>query len=157
MTFDPIWPFASSGALVAELGHHTKCGWEAAIGWRRAGASPGLAQHPVTWEAGLLGVQALEATHSRLSYLPDFKPEDITMVRATNPRHVIMLVVGLTALCVALPQTVMAIDLSRLYGHLNAKRNGESTSNLQLHSTTSTTTTNICTVLYIYIIIIQIY
>ncbi|XP_046984818.1 IDLSRF-like peptide isoform X1 [Schistocerca americana] len=31
----------------------------------------------------------------------------------------------LVAFCAALPQTVMAIDLSRLYGHLSAKRNGE--------------------------------
>ncbi|PSN29009.1 hypothetical protein C0J52_28208 [Blattella germanica] len=67
------------------------------------------------------------------------------MVHATTPRHVVLLVLGLTALCVALPQTVMAIDLSRLYGHLNAKRNGESATNhappinhhhqAQLHST----------------------
>ncbi|XP_021924839.1 IDLSRF-like peptide isoform X1 [Zootermopsis nevadensis] len=46
------------------------------------------------------------------------------MVRASTPRHLVLMVVALTALCVALPQSVMAIDLSRLYGHLNAKRNG---------------------------------
>ncbi|XP_069685404.1 IDLSRF-like peptide isoform X2 [Periplaneta americana] len=45
------------------------------------------------------------------------------MVRASTPRHLVLMVVALTALCVALPQSVMAIDLSRLYGHLNAKRN----------------------------------
>ncbi|KAJ9597433.1 hypothetical protein L9F63_011727 [Diploptera punctata] len=73
------------------------------------------------------------------------------MVRATNPRHVIMLVVGLTALCVALPQTVMAIDLSRLYGHLNAKRNGESTLENQhlLHSTKNNKIYALCCI-YIY-------
>jgi hypothetical protein len=49
------------------------------------------------------------------------------------------MVVALTALCVALPQSVMAIDLSRLYGHLNAKRNGEFTiNNLAPTSTIST-------------------
>ncbi|XP_023708111.1 IDLSRF-like peptide [Cryptotermes secundus] len=47
------------------------------------------------------------------------------MVRASTPRHLVLMVVALTALCVALPQSVMAIDLSRLYGHLNAKRNGD--------------------------------
>lgn len=47
------------------------------------------------------------------------------MVRSSTPRHLVLMVVTLTALCVALPQSVMAIDLSRLYGHLNAKRNGD--------------------------------
>ncbi|GLH17241.1 Uncharacterized protein GBIM_22263 [Gryllus bimaculatus] len=49
---------------------------------------------------------------------------------ATAPRHLVLLVAALTAFCTALPQTVMAIDLSRLYGHLSAKRNGESDSSL---------------------------
>lgn len=47
------------------------------------------------------------------------------MVRASTPRHLVLMVLTLTALSVALPQSVMAIDLSRLYGHLNAKRNGD--------------------------------
>ncbi|XP_046671345.1 uncharacterized protein LOC124361339 [Homalodisca vitripennis] len=46
------------------------------------------------------------------------------MVRATLQLRLLLACV-LAVACVAWPQTVMAIDLSRLYGHMSAKRNSK--------------------------------
>lgn len=49
------------------------------------------------------------------------------MVRVALAPHPLLLVTVVVAVCAAIPHAVMAIDLSRLYGHLSSKRNGEST------------------------------
>ncbi|KAL1138913.1 hypothetical protein AAG570_008975 [Ranatra chinensis] len=51
-------------------------------------------------------------------------PDIVSMVRAASPQHAVPLLGALLgAMCLAWPHSVMAIDLTRLYGHLSAKRN----------------------------------
>ncbi|XP_018331521.1 IDLSRF-like peptide isoform X2 [Agrilus planipennis] len=45
------------------------------------------------------------------------------MVRVVSAPHPLLLVTVVVALCAAIPRAVMAIDLSRLYGHISSKRN----------------------------------
>ncbi|KAH0820444.1 hypothetical protein GEV33_002348 [Tenebrio molitor] len=47
------------------------------------------------------------------------------MVRVAFSPHPLLLVTIVMAVCATIPHAVMAIDLSRLYGHVNSKRNGE--------------------------------
>lgn len=47
------------------------------------------------------------------------------MVRVALAPHPLLLVTVVVAVCAAIPHAVMAIDLSRLYGHLSSKRNGK--------------------------------
>ncbi|KAB0801375.1 hypothetical protein PPYR_05729 [Photinus pyralis] len=47
------------------------------------------------------------------------------MVRVVLAPHPLLLATVVVAVYAAIPHAVMAIDLSRLYGHLNFKRNGD--------------------------------
>lgn len=47
------------------------------------------------------------------------------MVRVALAPHPLLLVTVVVAVYAAIPHAVMAIDLSRLYGHLSTKRNGK--------------------------------
>lgn len=49
------------------------------------------------------------------------------MVRVALAPHPLLLVTVVVAVYAAIPHAVMAIDLSRLYGHLSSKRNGKLT------------------------------
>lgn len=59
----------------------------------------------------------------------------IVMAQAIPMSHFVTIISILTAVCAILPYTVVAIDLSRLYGHLQTKRNGEwMQTSLAMHS-----------------------
>lgn len=47
------------------------------------------------------------------------------MVRVVLAPHPLLLVTVVVAVCAAIPHAVMAIDLSRLYGHISSKRSGK--------------------------------
>lgn len=49
------------------------------------------------------------------------------MVRVVLAPHPLLLVTVVVAVCAAIPHAVMAIDLSRLYGHISSKRSGKTT------------------------------
>lgn len=47
------------------------------------------------------------------------------MIRVAFSPHPLLLVTMVVAVCAAIPHAVMAIDLSRLYGHISSKRTGK--------------------------------
>lgn len=47
------------------------------------------------------------------------------MAQITLASQPIAVVTILITVCATIPYPVMALDLSRLYGHINSKRNGE--------------------------------